>query len=528
MLRRGQTVAGRYCIERRIAQGGMGVVYAAEHLSTEERVALKVLWPHVLGSKAALENFQLEARIAARLGGEHIVRILDAGVDEALGLPYLAMELLRGQTLEAVVAERGRLGPAEAVWVMAQVARALDRAHGYVDRKGRLSPIVHRDLKPENLFLALPAGGRPTLKVLDFGVAKVLTQSQKSSQELRGTPLFMANEQIEGGVLTPQVDVWALGLIAYYMLTGRYYWRSASHPEGGLSPLFHEVLHRPIEAPGARARAQGLAPPWPAAFDAWFLRCVDRDPAARFASAGAAGEALSEALGVSEGRSLKGLEAAPAYAPSEPALPAAPAAPAAPVRATAAWAEAPRTGAAAGAAPPAGPRPGEQGATLVESVVQTVRPSRPSARGEPGRRPRGAAAGLGALALLMLFSLSVTYRYLSARPQRASTKVDVAAASAREPGPLPFAGVPGAGGAEAPALPSSEVGAPRETGGRGEAVGAGGHGETVGAGGRGAAGASAAASRARAERRGSKPRSSGSASKPASTPSENPYDYRGD
>jgi eukaryotic-like serine/threonine-protein kinase len=137
MLQRGQIFAERYRIEARIAQGGMGVIYAAEHVSTEERVALKVLWPHVLGSKAAVDNFELEARIAARLGSEHIVRILDAGLETSLGLPYLVMELLRGQTLDELVSARGPLAPAEVLWVIRQVAKALDRAHNYIDRRGR-------------------------------------------------------------------------------------------------------------------------------------------------------------------------------------------------------------------------------------------------------------------------------------------------------------------------------------------------------------------------------------------------------
>jgi serine/threonine protein kinase len=93
MLRPGEVFAGRYRIERLVAQGGMGVVYAVEHLSTEERLALKVLWPHVLGSQAAVEKFQLEARIAARVGGEHIVHIHDAGFDEKRGVPYLTESL---------------------------------------------------------------------------------------------------------------------------------------------------------------------------------------------------------------------------------------------------------------------------------------------------------------------------------------------------------------------------------------------------------------------------------------------------
>ncbi|HEU4410040.1 MAG TPA: serine/threonine-protein kinase [Polyangiaceae bacterium] len=299
MLQEGQVFAGRYRVEARIAQGGMGVIYAAEHMATEEQVALKVLWPHVLGSGPALENFQLEARIAARLASEHIVRIFDAGVDEAQGLPYLAMERLRGQTLEALVTEAGPRPAAEVLELTRQVAAALDKAHGYVDREGRPSPIVHRDLKPENLFLVRREGGEPLVKVLDFGMAKVLSGSHKLSQELRGTPLFMASEQVSGGPVTPRLDVWALGLIVFYLLTGRFYWRSANEREGTMMRLLNEVGVQPLEPPSDRARSFAIVPPWPPAFDAWFSRCVNRDVDARFPSAGAAVAALAEALGLS-------------------------------------------------------------------------------------------------------------------------------------------------------------------------------------------------------------------------------------
>nr|MCU0686778.1 serine/threonine protein kinase [Polyangiaceae bacterium] len=274
-----------------IAQGGMGVIYSAEHLATEEQVALKVLWPHVLGSKAAVEKFQLEARVAARVGGEHIVRILDAGFDDKLGVPFLAMELLRGRTLEAVV-QPGPLSPAELLVVFRQVAKALDKAHGYVDREGRPAPIVHRDLKPENLFVALRDEGEAVVKVLDFGIAKVVTQSQKLSQEVRGTPRYMAYEQFTAGPITPRLDVWALGLIAYTLLTGRAYWSASAGNDNGLAQLLTEVITLPLEPPSQRARQSGLEPSWPAAFDAWFLQCVNRNVEARFASAGAAAEAL--------------------------------------------------------------------------------------------------------------------------------------------------------------------------------------------------------------------------------------------
>jgi eukaryotic-like serine/threonine-protein kinase len=298
MLQAGQLFAGRYRIERLLAQGGMGVIYEAEHLATEERVALKVLWPHVLRSTSAVEKFQLEARIAARIGGEHIVRILDAGYDGARAMPYLAMELLQGQTLQALVSRQGPLTRAEALLALRHVAKALDKAHASVDREGRPAPIVHRDLKPDNLFVALREGGDAVVKVLDFGIAKVATQDQALSQEVRGTPRFMAYEQFTHGLVTPRLDVWALGLIAFYLLTGHNYWLSTgAGNDNGLAPLLSEVLLSPLEPASERAKKYGAAARWPAAFDAWFFQCVNRDIGARFGSAGAAVQAFAEALG---------------------------------------------------------------------------------------------------------------------------------------------------------------------------------------------------------------------------------------
>jgi eukaryotic-like serine/threonine-protein kinase len=295
MLSAGEVFAGRYRIQERLAQGGMGVIYVAEHLATEEQVALKVLWPHVLGSKAAVESFQLEARLNARIGSEHIVRILDAGFDEKSGLPFLSMELLRGATLRALVSRRGPFSPPETIVIMRQVAKALDKAHGHVDRNGNPSPIVHRDLKPENLFLAAREGGA-VVKVLDFGIAKVLSQNQGQSQEVRGTPLFMAYEQFTRGPVTPRLDVWALGLIAFYLLTGRKYWLSATNDSAGFAPLLGEILSQPIVSPTERARGLGLSAGWPPDFDDWFAQCVNRNLDARFASAGTAAVALESAL----------------------------------------------------------------------------------------------------------------------------------------------------------------------------------------------------------------------------------------
>jgi serine/threonine-protein kinase len=282
-------------VERFLAQGGCGSVYIAEQVQTELLVALKVLLPHVLHSSDAIERFKLEARIAGRVGSEHIVKVIDAGIDEASQMPFLAMELLEGSDLAQIVERQGPLDARLVVSYLTQVASALDRAHVHVDRDGVSQPIVHRDLKPENLFLCHRESGEPIIKVLDFGIAKVLGNSAHLSQEVKGTPLFMACEQASGGVITPQTDIWALGLIAFYLLTGRHYWLAAHRPDAGLVFLFGEVLAQPIIPPSARARELALAN-LPEGFDAWFLRCVNRDPAQRFSKAGECASALAQVL----------------------------------------------------------------------------------------------------------------------------------------------------------------------------------------------------------------------------------------
>lgn len=296
ILEPGQVFAERYRIERRLAEGGMGAVFVAEQIATEMRVALKVLWPQVLASRTAVEKFQTEAKVAARVDSEHIVRVFDAGFDEATRLPFLAMELLSGFTLEELVRNDGPLSPESAVLYLRQVAMGLDKAHNYVDKEGVPRGIIHRDLKPENLFLTHRESGEPVVKILDFGIAKVVSQTTAVSREVRGTPLYMAVEQAMGTQVTPQTDIWAMGLIAYFLLTGKSYWRTAADPDAGLSALLTEVLTLPLVTASDRLRATGVTPPWSDAFDEWFLRCVNRDPTRRFRSAGAAAAALAKAL----------------------------------------------------------------------------------------------------------------------------------------------------------------------------------------------------------------------------------------
>jgi serine/threonine-protein kinase len=300
-LQIGQTFAERYRVEKFLAKGGFGAVYIAEQIETELKVALKVLWPHVLHSTDAVEKFRLEARVAGRVNSEHIVKVFDAGFDSGSGMPFLVMELLRGAELDKVVETHGPLPPARAVNYLRQIAAGLDRAHGYVTRDGVKTPIVHRDLKPENLFLADRENGEQMIKILDFGIAKVLTESTNVSQEVKGTPLYMAFEQVAAGKITPQTDIWPLGLITFFLLTGKAYWKSANHGEATITQLFGEVLSLPIEPASQRARELGVAHVLPPAFDAWFARCVERVPSNRFATAGECAQALAEALSVSAG-----------------------------------------------------------------------------------------------------------------------------------------------------------------------------------------------------------------------------------
>jgi serine/threonine-protein kinase len=135
-LVKGDVVAKRFRIERRLAAGGMGVVYVAEHVETEQKIALKVLMPDVAGSQDALDRFRLEARVFAKLASDHIVRVVDAGIDDERRIGFIAMELLEGETLHAMVHRLRAIDPETLVAILVQVASALDRAHAYVDKDG--------------------------------------------------------------------------------------------------------------------------------------------------------------------------------------------------------------------------------------------------------------------------------------------------------------------------------------------------------------------------------------------------------
>jgi eukaryotic-like serine/threonine-protein kinase len=287
-------VAERYQVLEPLARGGFGAVYVAEQLATERRVALKVLWPHVLENARAREQFTLEARVGSRINSENVVQVLDAGVDTKNDVTYLVMELLQGRDLAKLVEQSGPPAPADALEYLRQTAAGLDKAHRHVDRAGRPAPIIHRDLKPDNLFLTTREDGSPLIKILDFGIAKVLSQSMQLSADVKGTPLYMAYEQASRGPIGPATDIWAFGLIAFYLFSGKSYWKTGNSPDGTMTQLFGEVLSLPLAPPSARAIELGTTPTFNRAFDAWFARCVHRDATQRYQSVAEAMRALYE------------------------------------------------------------------------------------------------------------------------------------------------------------------------------------------------------------------------------------------
>jgi tRNA A-37 threonylcarbamoyl transferase component Bud32 len=269
----------------------MGAVYVAEQQSTGKPRALKLMHADLLKDAGQRARFEQEARVGALLASDHVVQVIAAGVDEATRMPWMAMELLEGEDLAACVRRRGALAPAETFEILRQACHALAAAHA--------AGVVHRDVKPENVFLARTRGvdAAVTVKVLDFGIAKILAAMQTAATTNIGTPLWMAPEQTEVGAdVLPATDVWAIGLLAFWMLTGRWYWLAANESSPSMPVLLREIVMQPIVKASARARELGVAERIPPLFDTWFERCVVRDPSARYRNAGEAIAALGAVL----------------------------------------------------------------------------------------------------------------------------------------------------------------------------------------------------------------------------------------
>jgi formylglycine-generating enzyme required for sulfatase activity/tRNA A-37 threonylcarbamoyl transferase component Bud32 len=277
----------------------MGAVYVVDQMSTGKQRALKLMAPELVHNPDVRERFVREAKAAANIESDHVVETVTAGVDETTGAPYIVMELLRGEELADVVLRSGPLSVADVAEVLAQIGHALEQAHA--------QGLVHRDLKPENIFLCVSRRREApfTAKILDFGIAKLVADGmQKTGTQPLGSPLYMAPEQTDRkGKICPATDVWALGLVTFFLLTGKSYWRGA---EGeSLNVLLREIIVDPIVPPSERAKELGVTGELPQGFDAWFVRCVDRDVDRRYAEAGEAVRAFAEITrGVASERKL--------------------------------------------------------------------------------------------------------------------------------------------------------------------------------------------------------------------------------
>ncbi len=212
----GALLAGKYRIEQILGVGGFGAVVAAHHLQLDQKVAIKYLLPEALANAEIVERFAREARAAAKIRGEHVVRVIDVGNFED-GAPYMVMEYLEGHDLAKELERRGPLQVEDAVRYVLEACEALAQAHA--------AKIVHRDLKPSNLFLAIQPDKRSIVKVLDFGISKVESSSNEGAltktSGMMGTAYYMSPEQMTAPKdVDHRSDIWALGVILYELLTG--------------------------------------------------------------------------------------------------------------------------------------------------------------------------------------------------------------------------------------------------------------------------------------------------------------------
>ena len=272
----GQVIAGKFRIDRVLAEGGMGLVVAATHLHLDQPVALKLPRGEIIANADALARFTREAKAAAQLKSEYVARVLDAGVAED-GSPYMVMEYLEGHSLAQLLELHGRLEIESAAEYAIQVCEGLAEAHG----RG----IIHRDVKPDNLFLVERAPGWQIVKLLDFGISKIsfAEKGNLKTSIIMGSPCYMSPEQLRStATVDLRTDLWSLGATLYELLAG-------VGPFDGAQPLadlFVSILERPAQA------LRELRPEIPEALAATVARLLEKDRDARFQSAGDVATAL--------------------------------------------------------------------------------------------------------------------------------------------------------------------------------------------------------------------------------------------
>src|SRR6202789_3614692 len=290
----GTLLVGKYRVISELGRGGMAAVYEAENLTIGKKLAVKVLAAELANSAIVIERFFREARAAASVKSPYIVEVYDSGRLED-GRPFIAMELLEGESLYDRMARVRLFDTDTTVRIISQVAKGLTKAHAI--------GIVHRDLKPENIHLCKGEDGEENAKILDFGLAKFYSPVKTDEKTARltregavfGTPAYMSPEQVKGqGTVDHRADLWALGCMTFECLTGRPVWNT----DQGVAMTFASIAAAQLPMP-SKVRP-GLAP----AFDEWFKKALERDPNKRFQTAKDLAAALARAFGSGSGPQL--------------------------------------------------------------------------------------------------------------------------------------------------------------------------------------------------------------------------------
>ena len=271
----GDVLLKKYRIERLIGEGGTGIVLSATHVQLEQKVAIKFL-RRALASDEIRTRFEREARAMGKIESNHVVLVLDAGTLDD-GWPYMVMEHLEGRDLARVLKEDGPLTVEDAVDCMLQVCEALEHAHAH--------GIVHRDLKPANLFLTASEDDHVHVKVVDFGISKILVRNViapfEPSQDVTtgftvmGSPRYMAPEQVRSAKdVDERADLWSVGAVLFKLITGEHAFDAPGNLQASIAVLNDEP--RPLRS---------VAPHAPAGLEEIVTRCLEKEVADRFQSA---------------------------------------------------------------------------------------------------------------------------------------------------------------------------------------------------------------------------------------------------